>query len=266
VNSLFTEALTRVNKPALLYRARARLHLERQDLRSALLDLQAAILVEPPGLVEDHVSCGHILRLRHRHADAVRAYDEALALGKPDADVFWGRALARLLIPDFAGAQADFTRALTLRPSASIYADRGWLYVQQNALEPGLRDFEEALWLDANCAQAHLGQGYALAKLGRYREAIAAADQAYRLGVTTAESKFNLACAYALATGRAGAALDKHAQQRALEMLRRAVEHHPDVQRSAFWSKHSVDADLDSIRKTAEFKRLEAQFGGPLTP
>src|SRR5207302_9454504 len=86
---------------ALLYRNRARLHLERQDLNAALQDYNRAIKQEPPAsksaeLGRTHNQRGHLLYRLERYDEAVAAYDQALAILPEYASAHLGRAEALL--------------------------------------------------------------------------------------------------------------------------------------------------------------------------
>jgi tetratricopeptide (TPR) repeat protein len=298
-------ALPLVRRPAALHRARARLAVGRQDLTAALGDLDRAITLEAPGLASDHAERGRILHRQDQAAEAVRAYDRALRLapddaevlrwraealvalrsyreavrsydeclrhGPEDADVYWARGLARANPGEHEEAVSDYTRALALRAGAPLYTDRGWAFIHCEAWQLALRDFEEAVRLDPAYVEAYTGRGYVRVKRGQYREAAADAGRAARLGPKTPESRFNLACLFAQAAGRAGAAADPtdgdalkgHCQERALDLLRRALGDLPAGERLPFWRGNAADPDLDPIRGSAEFRRLEAAYAGP---
>ena len=76
-----------------------------------------------------------------------------------------------------------------MRPrSPALLARRGRLYLNSDAPKLALRDFEEAINLDPSSrssADAYLGRGLARASLGLYREAVADASRALRLGEPT---------------------------------------------------------------------------------
>jgi len=103
-----------------------------------IVRLRRAVLTEQTGLSEDalhqleqiardypdrpepYVSQGDILRAQHRYADAVSAYDKAVArVGTPsrlDWPLFYDRGIALERSKDWPRAEGDFTTALRLAP------------------------------------------------------------------------------------------------------------------------------------------------------
>src|SRR5690606_38511947 len=60
-----------------------------------------------------------------------------------------------------------------------------------------LQDFEQAIQLDANMAQAHVNRGYSLVALMRWEESIAAFDRGLELGASdAARAHFNRGIAH----------------------------------------------------------------------
>jgi tetratricopeptide (TPR) repeat protein len=298
-------ALPLVRQPAALYRARAQLALQRQDPGAALQDFDQAIALEPPGLAEDHAERGRVLHCQQRHAEAVKAYDEALKLlpdypdahrgraealvglqryreairsfdqslksGRPDADVYWARGLARAHLGEHAEAVADYTRALALRAGPPLYADRGWALLHCDAWKLALLDFEEAIRLDRACVLGYIGRGYVRAQHGQYQDAITDAEIARQLEPKSPEGLFNLACVFAQAAGRVAAdsqqpdrePLTGRCQERAVELLRKALDRLPNEGRLPFWRENAADPDLGPIRASPGFKRLEEHYPRP---
>jgi tetratricopeptide (TPR) repeat protein len=302
-------AIRLVSQPAAIYRTRARLALERKAAgaeEAALADLQRAIEAESPGRAEDHAERGRLLHRRGRPAEALAAYDTALRIdptyadahrwraealaerndhagaakafaaylkyGRPDADVYRARGLALANLGRHADAAEEYTRGLALRPgSAPLHTDRGWAHLHCEALLLALRDFDSAIRLDPCRATAHIGRGYALASQGRYAAAAAQADRAACLKLKTPVALFNLACAYALATGKAEAdrqrpdavMLARHCKSEALAYLRKALDRLPPAERPAFWRDSRNDPDLEAVRSDARFKELDRLYPQP---
>jgi tetratricopeptide (TPR) repeat protein len=226
-------AITRAPEQAALYRNRALVNLNRQDLDAALRDFEQAIRLTPGpsrSLAKDHAHRGRILHRRKRYEDALTAYDAALKLGlddrelerlraeallalsrgteaiaafnryldpaAPDPDAYRRRGFERARMADSAGALADYTLALALDPnSPSTRARRGWVYLGE-ASKLALRDFDEAIQLDPNNGDLYNGRGYARVLLGDYRGAVADAEQALKLGVPGHELRARLALTY----------------------------------------------------------------------
>src|SRR5262249_55514724 len=165
------------------------------------------------------------------------------------------------------GAVHDYALALALRPNdPRVHAQRGWVYLVTGTPKWALRDFQEAVRLAPNNGDAYSGRGRALAQLGRPREAVADAEEALRRGPKTARLLFNVACVFARAGAGAGQDGREPArlQERAVQLIRDALDLEPAPARRAFWD-HTVraEADLAPLRKTAGFAQLAVEYAGP---
>lgn len=150
-----------------------------------------------------------------------------------------------------------------MRPrSTAILARRGKLFLISGASNLALRDFEAAIDLDPSgpaSALAYVGRGEARASLGLFRDALADAARAVKLGKPTDETLYSAARIHAQAagaaaaevkkTGKAAAFLASHHQDQALELLRQAIASLPAAERRSFM--HDVaqtDPALAAIR------------------
>jgi tetratricopeptide (TPR) repeat protein/tRNA A-37 threonylcarbamoyl transferase component Bud32 len=200
----------------------------------------------------------HRLRVRllldlHRPDDVIRSCDGALARGKPWPGLYEVRGLARASRGDYAGAIEDYSHALMLRPGQSrVLSSRGLAYVLTDSPRPALTDFDNALRLDPSNGEAHSGRGLALALQGDHRGAIAEAEESLRHDPASARRAYNAARTYAQAAlaaaaeveakGRAAVALVERYQDRAIALLKLALERTPAERRAAFWQEQ-VAAD-----------------------
>ena len=271
-----------------LHRLRARLRLERNEPEEALADFDRAIARErsdSPFRVDDHVERGRLLLRRERYADALQAFEAALAVrndhapaqrlraealfrlgrfdevidafdryletGKPLESVYRGRGLARAELGKYPGAIEDFTKALELQPSSVVFAYRGWTHLVVDAPKLALRDFELAIELDPKNADAYNGRGFARVTLGRVREGVADAAEALRLGPESPRLLYNAARVYAQSTGPDS--------WRALDLIRQALRLLPADQRRSFWTTHiRKDSAMLALRRQPSFLELEA--------
>jgi tetratricopeptide (TPR) repeat protein len=300
-------ALRQWPKAASFQRLNARLALARDDSQTALGHFETAIRLEPPdspNVAEDHLergkilaatkkyaeaveACAAALQIRadyteaclaqvrallelHKPAEAVKACDRYLEKGQPVAEIFRLRGRARSQQGDHAGAVDDFSRYLIAGADADLFVQRGWEYFECEAWSLALRDFQEALRLDADNHLALNGRALAYAYVGQYREAVTDGEAALRRSPDSSVRNYNIACVYAVAASKAVAdasvpdrqALATRYRGRALELLQKAVELHPEKERPSFW-RNTVQKDtaLDSIRKEPKYVRLEEQYG-----
>ncbi len=226
-----------------LYRTRARLHRLRHESAAARSDLTEAIRLElghgpSPALARDFLDralllyaagqdgaaardCtaaldlkpdlplawhlhGEILLKQGRPRDALAAFDRYLELQKtPAADVFLWRAQARADLGDFARLAEEYTRALTLRPDASVYAARGWAHVVNESRHLARQDFDDALRLAPNHPDARMGRGMVRVLAGDWRDGVTDAEAALRLAPQSHRQRYNGARVLALAASAA---------------------------------------------------------------
>ena len=179
---------------------RGLLFFQEHDNQRTLSACDAALAVVP-----DHHDA-QLLRVRallalNRFDDAIRSCDALLARGKPSAEVYDMRRLARERLNDFAGAIEDVTQALSLRPGQlDLLVRRGELYLIEDSPLLAVGDFEKAVRLDPSHADARAGLGAARVRLGRYGEAVADAEAAARLGAADHRVLYKTARVYALAS------------------------------------------------------------------
>jgi len=216
-----------------------------------------------------------LLELR-RYDDVLRSCNGYLATNRASPEILEIRGLAKAHRKDFTGAIADYTQALALKPDrAPLHAHRGWAHLVSDAPKLALADFEEAVRLDPASADAFVGRASALVLLGRYRPAVADAEEALRHGTPTPRLYYNAARTYAQASlaaaphsglrNRDALNVSFRYQDRAIELLTRAIGLIPSDERESFWREviRSDDA-LNAIRRRPQYSALSAQF--PLSP
>jgi tetratricopeptide (TPR) repeat protein len=225
--------------------ARGDLLRQSQRFDEALAACAAALEVVP-----DHAPA-HRLRVLvlldlDRFDEAIGACDAALASGRAWADIHEIRGVARASSGDFAGAIADYSQALLLQPGqARLLRLRGLAYLAYDAPRPALDDFDAVLRRDAANAEAHGGRGLALLRLGDHRGAVAAAEQSLRHDPASARRAANAAHIYAQAAlavageveakGELAVSLFHRYQDRAVALVKQALERTPAERRAAFW-------------------------------
>jgi tetratricopeptide (TPR) repeat protein len=276
-----------------LYRTRALMHQQNDDLPAALADLDRALACPgrgPPGAPqaadqrerahllfrlrrhgEALAACREVLRLRPddrgalrlhaevllelgRHGEAVAAFDRYLEKGKPDAEVYRRRARARAAAGDVAGVVEDYTQALAYRRDAGLLAARGWAYLVTGAPRAALRDFEAAVALGPPTADALAGRATARVELGEVRAGVADAEAALRRGPADARLLYNVARVFGRASSASGRTRAAPTYRaRALAALRDALAAMPADRRAAFWR--------DRVRRDSAFRPLHALPG-----
>jgi serine/threonine protein kinase/Tfp pilus assembly protein PilF len=237
---------------ALLFRTRAYLHRARDDHPAALRDLERTIALASPGSLiqaQAQFERGQLLASDSHFADALSAYDAALAArpgyapaergrgevlfrlkrfadsiaaltnyldhkGEPKATVYQIRALAHMRLGDPKGALNDFTLAVNLDPeNATLLTQRGqaFLACQNEQHRSALQDFEKAIQCNPNNGPAYSGRARVRMDLGEVGPALADTEKALQLGPQTVTLVYGAAALYARAVGKLDAdAKSKH--------------------------------------------------------
>jgi tetratricopeptide (TPR) repeat protein/tRNA A-37 threonylcarbamoyl transferase component Bud32 len=236
-------------------------HLQHQDGadEQALAALDAAVRVRPD-YAPAHRQRAETLLALGRHREAGGELDRYLRdHGEPTADVYLARGLIHAALREYAEAVDAYGRALALRTDAQTLTDRGWAYLKLDAPRPALADFQAALRLDPAGPDALCGRAHAEVRLGQVRAAVADAEAALARGPRKPRLLVSAACVYALAVGwlEAQPAGSTSAgsvyvyQERAVELLRAALELVPAAQRKDFWSSTiEKEPDLVPLRRS----------------
>jgi tetratricopeptide (TPR) repeat protein len=196
-----------------------------------------------------------------RYDEFIKSCDVLLAIGRPSADLYQLRGLARQNQREYPSAIADFTQAIALEPKSALFlVQRGELYLMTDAPRPAQRDFAQAIRLDSSNADAYAGRGLALAMLGHYTDAVADAAKALSQAEPTALRLYKVARIHARAAVAAGGDARKKGQDavvlvsryqdEAVALIREALKRQPAADRAAFL-RDVIQADpaLQSLRR-----------------
>jgi tetratricopeptide (TPR) repeat protein len=232
---------------------------------AALASCEAALGVQPD-YPPAHLQRARTLIAQGHHVDAGQALDRYLLKGERTSAVYKALGLIHAGQRKYTEAIEAYGRALALKPEVETFSFRGWAYLKVDAARPALADFEAALNKDPAQADALCGRGYARVRVGEVRGAVADAEAALEHGPRTATLLLQTACIYARAVGPletpSGRWLAYRHQERALELLREALEHVPAAQRADFWREHiEREPDLRSLRHATGMLELARSYG-----
>ena len=175
--------------------------------------------------------------------EALGLLDEYVA-ANPDKELGYSkRGWLKYHIGKLDDAIEDYSMAITIEPQEPyFYFGRGCAYQRKGDNDKARADFEQTIKLDSIPAQASCSF-YAYCYLGNKDKAIEIADSA--MSKENRSNCYNWACLYAVMGDN----------DKALSYLRKAFEL---GYRDFAWMR--ADYDLDSIRNTAAFKALVAEY------
>lgn len=155
-----------------------------------------------------HHALGLLQAVQGRPIDALRCYDEALALDATHVGALLGRADALHELDRLLEAEAAYRRASTLAPRA-LEIRFGWATVLADLgrLEEAASTYRDLLALSPSSAEAHVNLGTVLRDLGRLEEAAVEFQAALRLKPDIAHALPELASALS-ALGRSEEAVE----------------------------------------------------------
>ena len=120
-----------------------------------------------------------------RYDDVLGSCDAYLAREEPTVEILEIRGLARVARENYAGAIADFTRAIEMRSDpgpetkSRLLNRRGWAYHFADATRLALIDFEASLGLVKDQSDAFAGREHVLAA---YKHGVEAGYRFYSYG------------------------------------------------------------------------------------
>jgi predicted O-linked N-acetylglucosamine transferase (SPINDLY family) len=148
----------------------------------ALEDFLAASQIAGPSKAA-RLGCAEALAAVGRLGESLTILGELASADPTDADVLAARAQAWLRNDATAPAESDARRALELKPtSVNALVSFGWVRLAVNDPAGALQAFERACAADDTNGAGHAGRGFALERLERFEEALAAHGRAVSLG------------------------------------------------------------------------------------
>jgi tetratricopeptide (TPR) repeat protein len=156
----------------------------RDEAAAEVLD---ALARSHPDRAQVHIARGNLMRRIGRHAEAAAAFDTAIAL-QPDGaalpwEMYFARGMARERSGDWDAAEADFRRALEIRPDQpDVLNYLGYsLLERKERLDEALAMIETAVAREPDAGHIVDSLAWALYRLGRFDEAVAPMERAAAL-------------------------------------------------------------------------------------
>jgi len=141
---------------------------------------------------ETHIKWGKAKFLQRNYAGAIADFDRAIELNPDDADAYNYRGGVKFIQGDYHGAIADFDKAIKLDPdNTKAYTFRGGAKGDLGDHDGSIADFDRAIELTPDDAEAYYNRGNAKSELGDHKGAITDFDRAIELTPDYANAYYN---------------------------------------------------------------------------
>ncbi|MGB5869725.1 MAG: tetratricopeptide repeat protein, partial [Albidovulum sp.] len=223
-----------------------------EDRSDAAIEALEQLTKAYPDLIETWVALGDISRHEERFEDRIRVYDKAVALiDTPLPEhwvVFYARGICYERAKQWDNAEADFRQALALNPDQpQVLNYIGYSFVEMN------ENLDEAMSMIERAARARPDEGaiidslgWALYRLGRYREAEVQMERAIELMPVDAVVNDHLGDVY-WAVGRF---------REAEFQWKRALSFKPETEEVADRIRRKLELGLDAVLQKEGAKPL----------
>ena len=152
--------------------------------KDAALEVLQGLARSNPSIMGVQMALGDASRRAEKFADAVKAYDAAIALvGKPEArhwPLYYSRGICKERSNDWPGAEVDFRQALSLQPDQpQVLNYLGYSFLDRNEnLDEALNMIKRAVTAEPDSGYILDSLAWALYRLGRYDEAVVPMEKA----------------------------------------------------------------------------------------
>ena len=183
-------------KPARAYFHLGRVLAKQKRLPEASVAFQKVIDLEPKYTPDASSQLGLVLMDLNRRADAIRAFETAVAGGSKFPSLHYNLGLALDKQKRVPEAIAAYRKAIEFDPKYAIaYNNLGILLARQNKLPEALDIFEQGVAVDPKSATLHSSLGNVLFTMNRLPQAVDAYSKAVALDPKYAMAHFNLGMA-----------------------------------------------------------------------
>jgi tetratricopeptide (TPR) repeat protein/S1-C subfamily serine protease len=178
-----------------------------KEYDAAIASLNVAIGLEPRNLAARNEKAD-ILSKQKKYAAAISVYDEMIRM-RPEAYIYRNRGLMKAALKDNRGAIDDYNQAIQINPNyANAYNSRGVIKAALKDNQDAIDDYSQAIQINPNYANAYVGRGITKAELKDIQGAIRDYNRAIQLDPNNAFAYRNRGNAKVSLKDNQGATLD----------------------------------------------------------
>lgn len=157
---------------------------------------ESAVRACPEGSSIVHSNLAFVYESAGMHDDALREYDQAIAIPPPDETAHNGKGTVLLMKGKLDEALAEYKTAISLNPAyATPHLHLWFIYDQKGMNDQALDEIQTAIRLDPSSAQSYNLLGASYEKMGRLKDSVEAFQRAYTLDPGNRSYLLNLAAA-----------------------------------------------------------------------
>ncbi|MFN7412359.1 MAG: tetratricopeptide repeat-containing serine protease family protein [Dolichospermum sp.] len=231
-----------------VWNALSLIYRESKQLDKALVAINQAIRLQPnnPNLYSQKFG---VLSDLKRYREAEVAINKAIELS-PRAAFYSNRGVAKDELGDKQGAIDNYNQAIKINPNlAQAYNNRGLTKYELGDKQGAIDDYNQAIKINPNYAQAYTNRGNAKSELGDKQGAIDDYNQAIKINPNFAEAYYNR-----------GVAKDELGdKQGAIDDYNQAIKINPNYA-NAYYNRGVVYYQLGNKQKAKEDRQRAAQL------
>ena len=170
-------------------------YLDQKDYEKAIEHFNQAIVNKENYLevFEAYNNLGKACMDLKKYEDAITAYNHSLEITPSFAATWFDQGLCYSDMGKYGEAIADFTKFISLQPTANAYYSRGLAFKNSGKLDEAIEDYSTAIALKPDYVAAYLNRANAFFKRGNLADALANYDRVLQLDPSNGQCYLNLA-------------------------------------------------------------------------
>jgi tetratricopeptide (TPR) repeat protein len=172
----YTQAIKINPNYADAYTGRGLAYRSLQDYQKAILDCTQAIKINP-NYADAYRDRGSVFVLLKNYQKGMNDLNQAIKINPNDGLAYFYRSNARAALGDFQGFTEDADKSINIK-TKTTHNLSGEINFRMGRYEVAITEYNQAIEIDPNYAEAYYNRGQSSEKLGDYKGAVADYNQA----------------------------------------------------------------------------------------